>query len=61
MPNKAKMGTAIVMTRLDGFVETVIAPNKFRIRLIRENMIINLFLAGVTSISNDANSAEFQM
>lgn len=37
VPNKSKMGQAVVMTKIDGFIDLVIAPNKFRVRLIKEN------------------------
>jgi len=61
VPNRTKPGQAMVMPVLEAFVEAVIAPNKFRVRLVKENYLINVFLAGVNAISNDQNSAEFQV
>lgn len=61
VPNKSKLGQAIVMNKIEAFVEVVLAPNKFRVRLIKDGYLINLQLSGVTSISNDTNSAEFPM
>lgn len=36
-PNKSKMGQAIVMNKVEAFIEACIAPNKFKVRLIKDS------------------------
>jgi len=41
VPNKTKMGNAIPMKSLPVFVEAVLSPTKLRVRLVKDDLIIN--------------------
>lgn len=58
VPNKTKMGNAIPMKAMTVFVEAVLSPTKLRVRLIKDDLIINFYITGVSPISNDPNNAE---
>lgn len=58
VPNKAKIGNAIAMKSISVFVEAVLSPTKLRVRHLKDDLIINFYITGVSPISNDPNNAE---
>jgi len=58
VPKRFKMGQSFPLSKLDAFVDAVIGPTKFRIRLLKEKYIVNLFLSGTNALSNDPNGSD---